>query len=69
MVVILESAIACPSCGAVKVEPMPSDACLVFYECTGCGAPLRPVPGDCCVFCSFGSIACPPVQLQRACGR
>ncbi|WP_349666169.1 GDCCVxC domain-containing (seleno)protein, partial [Sinorhizobium sp. 6-117] len=23
---------------------------------------LRPRPGDCCVFCSFGSVKCPPVQ-------
>jgi hypothetical protein len=25
---------------------------------------LKPKPGDCCVFCSYGSVACPPVQLS-----
>ena len=41
---------------------MPTDACLFFHECAGCHALLRPKPGDCCVFCSYGSVACPPVQ-------
>lgn len=43
-------------------ERMPVDACLYYYECAGCGALLRPDPGDCCVFCSFGSVKCPPMQ-------
>ncbi|WP_372454217.1 GDCCVxC domain-containing (seleno)protein [Burkholderia catarinensis] len=37
---------------------MPADACRFFYECRGCHARLRPRPGDCCVFCSFGSVRC-----------
>lgn len=41
---------------------MPSDACQFFYDCKGCGAVLRPRPGDCCVFCSYGSVPCPPIQ-------
>ena len=41
---------------------MPTDACLFFHECAGCHALLRPKPGDCCVFCSYGSVPCPPVQ-------
>ncbi len=46
---------------------MPTDACLYFYECSHCKTLLRPKPGDCCVFCSYGSVMCPPVQEQRAC--
>lgn len=41
---------------------MPTDACQYFYECANCGAMLRPKLGDCCVFCSYGSVKCPPVQ-------
>lgn len=59
---ILEFAITCPHCGIVKCEGMPTDACQYFYECTGCGMILRPRTGDCCVFCSYGSIPCPPIQ-------
>jgi hypothetical protein len=59
---ILSSTITCPACGVAKAETMPVDACLFFYTCTGCGTRLRPKPGDCCVFCSYGSVPCPPVQ-------
>jgi hypothetical protein len=59
---ILESAITCPHCGVVAREIMPTDACLFFYECTGCRTLLRPRPGDCCVFCSYGTVKCPPMQ-------
>ncbi len=34
---------------------MPTNACLFLYEYEHCQAVLRPKPGDCCVFCSFGS--------------
>jgi len=44
---------------------MPTDACQYFYECTGCGTLLRPKPGDCCVFCSYGSVPCPPIQASN----
>jgi len=64
--VIEESVITCPHCGTAKVERMPANACRHFYPCTGCGAMLRPKAGDCCVFCSYGSVSCPPVQPARA---
>ena len=54
--------ITCPKCGMAKTETMPTDACLFFYECGGCGVLLRPKPGDCCVYCSYGTVPCPPIQ-------
>ena len=63
---ILESVITCPHCGTAKVETMPTDACQFFYQCTGCGAMLRPKEGDCCVFCTYGSVPCPPIQAERS---
>jgi hypothetical protein len=65
--VVLESVLSCPRCGFSKQEAMPLDACQFFYECGGCKALLRPKPGDCCVFCSYGSVKCPPIQAQRSC--
>lgn len=56
------STITCPACGHRATERMPADACQFFYDCQGCGALLRPKPGDCCVFCSYGTVPCPPVQ-------
>jgi hypothetical protein len=58
----LISTITCPQCGHRSAETMPTDACRVLYECKGCGALVRPKPGDCCVFCSYGDVQCPPVQ-------
>lgn len=65
--IILKSTLTCPECGAQRTEAMPEDACQWFYECTGCGAVLRPLPGDCCVFCSYGDVACPPIQAGGQC--
>ena len=61
---ILESTLTCPACGATKVEAMPTDACQFYYECTACHTLLRPKAGDCCVFCSYGSMPCPPIQIS-----
>ena len=60
---MLRSVLTCPHCGHASTEIMPTDACQWFYECPACRTLLRPRDGDCCVFCSFGSVACPPVQL------
>ncbi|MDR4513161.1 GDCCVxC domain-containing (seleno)protein [Nitrosomonas sp.] len=62
--VILESEIKCPECGYKKVEKMPTEFCQWFYECEQCHTLLKPLAGDCCVFCSYGSVPCPPIQLS-----
>lgn len=62
MSIVLDSRLTCPACGAAKVETMPTDACQYFYECTTCKTLLKPKAGDCCVFCSYGSVPCPPIQ-------
>lgn len=67
MSVVVESVLTCPQCGFVVTEIMPTDACMFFYECRNCKAMLRPKAGDCCVFCSYGSVNCPPVQEARGC--
>jgi hypothetical protein len=67
--IIVESVLTCPSCGHAQQEIMPMDACQYFYECTQCKTLLKPKAGDCCVFCSYGSVACPPIQEKRNCCR
>ena len=56
-----------PIMKAKREETMPEDSCFFFYECTDCGTLLKPKSGDCCVFCSFGSVPCPPVQEDKEC--
>ncbi|MHB0927003.1 MAG: GDCCVxC domain-containing (seleno)protein [Gallionellaceae bacterium] len=60
--IILESTITCPECGHKQTETMPTDTCQWFYECSACGVLLKPKRGDCCVFCSYGTTPCPPIQ-------
>jgi hypothetical protein len=59
---ILQSTITCPNCGNSKIETMLTDACRFFYNCASCGTGLKPKAGDCCVFCSYGDVPCPPMQ-------
>ncbi|HAW52002.1 MAG TPA: hypothetical protein DCX54_06685 [Flavobacteriales bacterium] len=67
MNVKLESVITCPECGHREKEVMPRDACQYFYECKKCRSILKPKRGDCCVYCSYGSEKCPPVQQANCC--
>jgi len=67
MEVTLRSVITCPACGGTAEEEMPTDACIYIYECTHCKKLLRPKRGDCCVFCSYGSVKCPPIQQEKGC--
>jgi hypothetical protein len=64
---ILQSTITCPRCGHKSEETMPTNACVFFYDCPGCGNRLKPKPGHCCVFCSYGSVKCPPIQQGESC--
>jgi hypothetical protein len=63
------SRLRCPECGNEELLEMPTDACVIVHTCAACGAVLRPNAGDCCVFCSYGSVPCPPVQLADPCQR
>ena len=66
-VLTLQSTITCPDCGFKKEETMPTDACQYFYMCTNCKTTFKAKQGDCCVFCSYGTVACPPIQMNKSC--
>ncbi|AXT41719.1 GDCCVxC domain-containing (seleno)protein [Yoonia sp. R2331] len=66
-VVVLESTLTCPDCGHVETEMMPTDACQWFYECKSCQTVLKPLSGDCCVYCSYATVPCPPIQEGKSC--
>jgi hypothetical protein len=63
--VVHVSLMTCPRCKHEQAERMPEYACAIAYQCTACGVMLRPLPGDCCVFCSYGSAPCPAIQIAR----
>ncbi|HBN31154.1 MAG TPA: hypothetical protein DD416_08015 [Rhodobacteraceae bacterium] len=64
---VLASTLTCPAFGHAETEQMPTEACQWFYECKGCCVVLKPLEGDCCVYCSYGSVPCPPIQDGVAC--
>ncbi|HIO95113.1 MAG TPA: hypothetical protein EYN46_07125 [Candidatus Poseidoniales archaeon] len=59
---MVESNLTCPKCGVSEKVEMPSDQCIFFHPCAGCGLTMQPLEGDCCVFCSYGDVACPPKE-------
>ncbi|PHS36177.1 MAG: hypothetical protein COA91_12535 [Robiginitomaculum sp.] len=61
------STITCPKCGHKSADVMPTDACMWFYDCAGCASILKPKKGDCCVYCSYGDVPCPPIQMGDNC--
>ena len=64
--IALVSTLTCPACGHSRAMTMEEDSCQIRCVCPGCGVAIRPEPGDCCVFCSYGSVPCPPIQRERA---
>ena len=61
------SMITCPYCRHKKTEVMPENLCQFFYDCESCKKLIKPLKGDCCVYCSYGSVPCPPVQQNMCC--
>jgi hypothetical protein len=68
MTPILVSTVICPHCGSPHEARMAEDSCQISADCPACGKEIRPKAGQCCIFCSWGSAPCPPVQLARARG-
>jgi hypothetical protein len=63
----LSSTLTCPKCGHKKEGIMPTDACVYYFECENCKVRLKPIQGDCCVYCSYGTVKCPPIQAGDKC--
>jgi hypothetical protein len=66
MDIVYEATLTCPECGAEHRETMTDSSCQFFYRCDACNVVLRPAEGDCCVFCTYADVPCPPIQRERA---
>ncbi|WP_330926906.1 GDCCVxC domain-containing (seleno)protein [Candidatus Sororendozoicomonas aggregata] len=60
------SVVSCPDCGHSVVEAMPLDVCVRLYECKNCQQLITPESGDCCIYCSHGTILCPTSQMEKS---
>jgi uncharacterized C2H2 Zn-finger protein len=65
MKIIFESNLTCPKCGVIVKEKMSDNSCQYFYKCKKCNKTIKPKIGDCCVYCSYGNIPCPPIQQNK----
>lgn len=66
--ILFRSTLTCPHCGHVEHDiEMPRDYCQYWRDCPACGDLVRSKPGDCCVFCSYGTVPCPPIQAGEKC--
>ncbi|HET8962283.1 MAG TPA: GDCCVxC domain-containing (seleno)protein [Chitinophagales bacterium] len=55
--------IKCPHCKVEQQASMPENSCQLTYDCSACGKEMVKAEGDCCVFCSYGSLKCPSKQM------
>ncbi len=62
---LLNSTVTCPTCGYENLVTMPKNSCQLVYDCPECHSTFTPNIGDCCVFCSFGDVKCPPMQANK----
>ena len=56
--------ITCPACGKGTPEKMSRETLKRVFHCPHCLTWLAPKPGDHCIFDSYGSVKCPPLQLK-----
>lgn len=61
--------LTCPVCGVTQTAEMPLNACQHFFICSSCKTVLKPKDGDCCVFCSYADVKCPPKQMEASEGK
>ncbi|MGQ0828935.1 MAG: GDCCVxC domain-containing (seleno)protein [Bacteroidota bacterium] len=60
--ITIKSVITCIHCGHKKEEIMPQYTSQTAYKCNNCGVIITVKQGDCCIYCTYGSVPCPAAQ-------
>ena len=58
----LKTVITCKNCGTSEEVMMHAKLPEQKFICKRCTAELSARADECCVYCSYGSVKCPPVQ-------
>lgn len=61
-ITIVQTIMKCPSCRTTETVTMDPKTPGDFFTCKECKQTHEPRLGDCCVYCSYGSVNCPAVQ-------
>jgi hypothetical protein len=62
--VVKDCVITCPVCKTKVQETMSSETPKRVYHCPVCLTWLSPKKGDHCIYDSYGSVNCPPLQIK-----
>jgi hypothetical protein len=62
--IVRDCVVTCPVCKTKMRETMSSEASKLVYHCPGCLSWLSPKKGDHCIYDSYGSVKCPPTQVE-----
>jgi len=61
---VMDCVITCPVCQTKTRETMPGEIPKMVYQCPVCLTWLGPKKGDHCIYDSYGSVNCPPLQIR-----
>jgi hypothetical protein len=62
--IVDDCVITCPVCKTQVQETMCSETPKLIYHCPVCLTWLSPKKGDHCIYDSYGSVNCPPIQVK-----
>ncbi|WP_445223483.1 GDCCVxC domain-containing (seleno)protein [Catalinimonas locisalis] len=59
------STLTCPVCKYQVLKRMPLEKSVSEFVCLNCSSTIKVKEYECCVFCTYGSVTCPRVQIWR----
>jgi anaerobic selenocysteine-containing dehydrogenase len=62
--IVGDCVVTCPVCKTQVHEQMVSETPKLIYHCPKCLTWLSPKKGDHCIYDSYGSVKCPPIQVK-----
>jgi len=62
--IVGDCVVTCPVCKTQVREHMVSETPKLIYHCPKCLTWLSPKKGDHCIYDSYGSVKCPPIQVK-----
>jgi hypothetical protein len=63
--IVGDCVVTCPVCKTQVQETMCSETLKLIYHCPVCLSWLSPKKGDHCIYDSYGSVNCPPIQVKK----
>ena len=63
--VVKHCVLTCPVCKNRTQEFMVSESLKLVFQCPACLTWLSPKKNDHCIYDSYGSVNCPPIQIKK----